>query len=85
MPIGHPDRARLLANLGSSLIEHGKLTQSATSLAEAVVLCREAVAATPRDHPRLAMRRYQLVMALLLDIEHSGNLAYLVELFRTRK
>lgn len=63
-PVGHPNRARYLDNLGGRLHDRYLRTGNLDDLEEAVYVVREAVAMTPPDHPDCIGRLGNLSVAL---------------------
>ncbi|HEY7226454.1 MAG TPA: toll/interleukin-1 receptor domain-containing protein [Micromonosporaceae bacterium] len=69
----HPDWARLLSELGATLLERFHRTGAMSDLDEAITHLRGAVAATPADDPARLSRLARLRDALQLRSTNSGS------------
>jgi membrane protein YdbS with pleckstrin-like domain len=78
-PAGHPNRARLLSNLGGALQERFERGGQIADLEEAIEFGRAAVQATPPDHRNLAGYLSNLGRGLGERFEQVGELADLGE------
>ena len=78
-PVGHPNHAVHLNNLGAALERLYQRTGNSAVLAEAVQACRDAVAATPTGHPNQAMHLNTLGATLQRLFERTGDTAVLAE------
>ena len=78
-PVGHPDRARWLSNLGRALRLRFERTGMLPDLDEAVTIGRAAAEATPPDDPDRAVMLSNLGAILQRRFERTGVLADLEE------
>jgi tetratricopeptide (TPR) repeat protein len=73
-PSDHPDRARFLSNLASSLNYKFEQTNELDNLQKAINKGEEAVIATPSNHPQRAARLAHLARFLQRRFERTGDL-----------
>jgi CHAT domain/Tetratricopeptide repeat len=72
-PVGHPDRAAILAAFGSALQARYERTGNQTDLDDAIDADREAATASPADYPGRAGYLSNLGLALRTRYERSGD------------